>query len=627
VIYADIGADEQYVVRCCRGMALPEEALAGPAGYFGASVAQAGRQGEEVVVNDVATDPRFSSAERARLQADGISAFLAFMVVRQGRWVAMFGVHGASPRAWTRQERTLARMVGDRLWSAARRAAAETALRESEARFRALADASPAFIWQIDTEGQAVYLNRRYVEDTGLSRDELRGTGWHRVVHPEDLGDYLSTVVAALRRREPFQKRVRARLRDGSWHWFDTHAMPWFADDGQYRGHVGISIDITEAVRAEESLRDADRRKDEFLATLAHELRNPLAPISTAVHLLRHDDGRRRADQLVEMVGRQVRQVVRLVDDLMEVSRITRGKIELERKPVALAEVLKASIETSQPVIEQARHHFEVALSEGPLVVNGDRARLVQVFTNLLNNAAKYTDRGGAIRLVARREDDWAVVSVQDNGIGIRPEQLGQVFEMFVQVRSGVERSQGGLGIGLTMVRNLVGMHGGDVRAFSAGLGTGSVFTVRLPLLPSGQAVAAPEQAGESMLLGGRVVLVVDDNRDAADSLALLLQSRGARVLVAYDGPACLAVLERERPGALLLDIGMPGMSGHEVARRVRQEPRLAGVRIIALTGWGQLADREQSRLHGIDEHLTKPVDLGLLESVLLQCRPLEPGG
>jgi CheY-like chemotaxis protein/two-component sensor histidine kinase len=408
--------------------------------------------------------------------------------------------------------------------------------------------------------------------------------------------------------------------RDGSWRWFESHAAPWYTGDGQHRGYVGISLDITGAVQAEEALKEADRRKDEFLATLAHELRNPLAPISNAVQLMRRPDGRRQSDRVVEMVGRQVRQIVTLVDDLMEVSRITRGKIDLRLERVPISEIIHSAVETSQLAIERAGHQLAVALPEEALVLQADRVRLTQVFANLLNNAAKYTDPGGRIWVEVWREDGQVLTSVRDTGIGIPSESLGRVFDMFAQAHRAVGRGQGGLGIGLTMVRSLVEMHHGTVEAHSAGSGAGSEFLVRLPLAPvdeergerPGLALARPDAP-----FAGQRLMVVDDNRDAADTLGLLLEADGADVRVVYDGRAALAMAESFLPSSVLLDIGMPGMDGYEVARRLRQDERFANMRIIALTGWGQDSDRRQTRNRGFTHHLTKPVSLEDLHRIL----------
>ncbi|WP_158958019.1 PAS domain S-box protein [Paraburkholderia acidisoli] len=517
------------------------------------------------------------------------------------------------------------------------RRGAQEALRESEARFRALADASPALIWQIDTLGNTVYLNQRYLAAIGLTPDELLLTAWHAIVHPLDLPSFLTSLQAAQREQSAFQSRIRIKVKDDSWHWFETGCAPWFSSSGEYRGHVGVSIDISEAVRAEDALKEADRRKDEFLATLAHELRNPLAPIANALHLLRRDDMPGQSQPILAMLDRQVHHMVRLIDDLMEVSRITRGKIGLIKAPVSLAEIIDNALETSRPVIDQVRHELTVTMPETPLMLDADRTRLTQVFTNLLNNAARYTDAGGAIRVSAQREGEWAVIVLRDTGIGMSTEQIDKAFEMFAQGQRPSARGQGGLGIGLTMVRHLVRMHGGTVEAASAGPGKGSAFTVRLPLLARGDQADMADQAARMASgqvgsdqtsasvaepLSGKRILVVDDNRDAADSLAMVLQGEGADVHVAYDGAAALAALEasspQSEPQAIVLDIGMPGMDGYAIARTIRQSRRFRGVFIVALTGWGQHADRLRSRMSGIDSHLTKPVDFPALMDLLV---------
>ncbi|MFC0250736.1 PAS domain S-box protein [Massilia consociata] len=509
------------------------------------------------------------------------------------------------------------------------RARAREALRESETRFRTLAEASPALIYEFTPGIGMTYANQRCLDLFGVRPDELREANWRDLIHADDVPGYMDTVAHAVMHHAPFQHRVRMRTHDGEWRWFENHAAPRFHAGGAYLGHVGISLDITRTVRAEDELREADRRKDEFLATLAHELRNPLAPISNAVHLLRRPDGRRTADRVVEMVGRQVRHIVRLVDDLLEVSRITRGKLDLDMAPVALADIVNTAVETSMPLIESGRHQLTVSLPEESLGLAADKVRLTQVLANLLNNAAKYTDRGGHIWLRAWREDregcGEVAVSVRDDGIGIPPASLARVFDMFAQVHRESWRGQGGLGIGLTMVRSLVEMHGGRVEARSAGEGQGSEFIVRLPLaapVPDDSAGAAHDDARPGQLpLHGRRVLVVDDNRDAADSLALLLRAAGAEVRVAYEGESALREAGEFRPGTVLLDLGMPMMDGFEVARRLRETAQAHGQacpRIVALTGWGQEADRRRTRESGFDKHLTKPVDLQALETWLI---------
>jgi two-component system CheB/CheR fusion protein len=405
----------------------------------------------------------------------------------------------------------------------------------------------------------------------------------------------------------PYEKQY---LRKDGTRWWGLFA----ATSLNEREGVEYIIDITARKEAEQALMEADRRKDEFLATLAHELRNPLAPISNAVHLLRHPGGRRKADRLVDIVDRQVHQIVRLVDDLLEVSRITRGKIDLNKTRVRLADVVRDAVETSRPLIEQGGHQLELRLPDDPVVLEADAVRLTQVLANLLNNAAKYTDRGGCIMLDVRREEHSVSISVRDSGVGIDPEQLPHVFDLFVQGHRATGYGAGGLGIGLTMARKLVEMHGGSVAAYSAGAGLGSEFIVRLPLPEQAQGDPGPaDRPAPSGQLNGQRILVVDDNRDAADSLGMLLELEGALAQVVYDGRSAVAAARATPPGAVLLDLGMPGMDGYEVARQLRADERLRAVRIVALTGWGQQADRERTRAAGFDLHMTKPVDIHAL--------------
>jgi signal transduction histidine kinase len=374
---------------------------------------------------------------------------------------------------------------------------------------------------------------------------------------------------------------------------------------------------LAERERSTEALRAADRRKDEFLATLSHELRNPLAPLVTGLHLLRSSGGdASRVRRVAGVMERQLQHLVRLVDDLLEISRITRGLIEIRREPVDLLAAVRHAIDTSRPALDSASHTLVVHLSETSIPVFGDPVRLTQVFSNLLTNAAKYTNQGGTVWVSATTCGDVARVSVRDNGIGISPQQLESVFEMFMQVDRSDRRAQGGLGIGLTLVRSLVALHGGRVEARSAGPGCGSEFIVELPLLPD--PIARNGATADPRRLPPQRVLVVDDNRDAADMLAELLRLLGVTVEVANDGAGALDALASFRPDVMLLDIGMPGMDGYAVAREVRVRPGGRAITIIALTGWGQEQDIEHARAAGFDHHLVKPPDLEKLRSILL---------
>ncbi|SEK63118.1 PAS domain-containing hybrid sensor histidine kinase/response regulator [Nitrosovibrio tenuis] len=499
---------------------------------------------------------------------------------------------------------------------------AEQGLRESEARFRALAEASPALTWQVDVRGNAVYLNQRYFDVVGKTFEELMAAGWRTVLHPEDAPAYMAAFEQALHNRSRFQHRVRIKTATGEWRWLKSYALPWFTAAGEeYAGHVGVSVDITDAVNAETALLEADRRKDEFLATLAHELRNPLAPITTALALMARPDGASAVPHLLPVISRQVSYMVRLVDDLLEISRITSGKVELRRTATDLNVLLRNAVEASLTLINENEHKLSVSLTEVPLIVDADGVRLEQVFTNLINNAARYTRKGGQIWLATRQEGPSAIVSVRDNGIGILPGMLPRLFDMFAQERRNGMGTQEGLGIGLNLVYRLVKMHGGTVEAMSEGRDLGSEFVVRLPLseVPArekndepgktaGAAAAAPE---------GLRILVVDDNTDAAEVLRMLLESIGINAQAINSGAGALAAIPSYRPDVILMDIGMPGMNGHDVARRIREQPEFNNIKLVALTGWGQEEDRRQSKASGFDHHLTKPVNFKVLKDLL----------
>ncbi|MBC7940974.1 MAG: response regulator [Chitinophagaceae bacterium] len=492
------------------------------------------------------------------------------------------------------------------------------ALVESEGRFRSIADSAPVLIWLNDESG-AAFVNRAYLDFVGVSAQvDVQGYDWAQYVHPEDRAAYLDAWLRCAKEGTVLDEAFRFRRHDGIYRWMRSVAVPRVTAEGRRVGYTGCTFDVHDERVLAEALQDADRRKDEFLATLAHELRNPLAPISNAVKLMALDGSAIRRPQLREMLERQVRHMVRLVDDLMEVSRMSRGTIELRRERLDLAPLIRNAIETSKPLIEVARHRLDLVMSSEPLSIEGDAVRLVQVFANLLNNAAKYTDDGGRIEVKAWREVGNAMVSVSDNGIGLAPDQLPRLFEMFSQFAGGKERAQGGLGIGLSLVKRLVQMHGGTIRAESEGLGRGSRFTVCLPLAAEVQSDAPPAaSASAPQDRGMQRVLVVDDNRDAADSLALMLGILGAQVEVAHDGGAALETFERFAPEVMLLDLGMPGMNGFEVARRLRERTNGRAVTLVALTGWGQAGDREQTRAAGFDHHWLKPVDVAALRTLL----------
>jgi signal transduction histidine kinase/ActR/RegA family two-component response regulator len=386
---------------------------------------------------------------------------------------------------------------------------------------------------------------------------------------------------------------------------------------------IGYLVDafnnmLAEIGRRSEALLKADRMKDQFLAMLAHELRNPLAPISNGLHLLEAAGAKPEiAVQARAMMARQVKQLVRLVDDLLDVSRITTGKLTLRTAPVELRSVIDNAVEIAKPVIDTRRHQLDVDYPEAPLHLQGDATRLAQVFSNLLNNAAKYTPPGGAINLNAVVEGDWVAVTVVDNGIGMTPTTLDEIFEMFTQANTAIDREQSGLGVGLALARYLVEAHGGSIEATSAGVDQGSRFVVRLPLAREGQPKPAAPAPVEPAVASGHRVLVVDDNRDFAASLAMILRDMGNEVRVEYDGLEGLSAAEAFQPTIAFLDIGLPGISGYELAKRMRAMGLDEDSILVAVTGWGQKDDKARSTAAGFDYHVVKPLDPAELPQIL----------
>lgn len=493
----------------------------------------------------------------------------------------------------------------------------EQALRASEERFRVIADSSPTLMWRTDQTG-VVFVNRHYLEFFGSAFAQVSGMGWSQFLHPDDRAAYVAAYRSAFERQVGYEYRCRFRRHDGEYRWTHTVGAPHRTPDGTFLGFVGCSTDVTDTKRAEEALADANRRKDEFLATLAHELRNPLAPVRNAVQLL-HIKGRAvpELQWARDVIDRQMQQMTRLIDDLMDVSRISRGKIELKRERVALATVVQGAVETSRPLIAECGHSLTVKLPPETLYLEADLIRMAQVFSNLLNNAAKYTERGGSINLTADRQGSDIVVSVVDSGIGIPHDKLQNVFELFSQVQGALERSQGGLGIGLSLVKRLVEMHNGTIEARSDGPGTGSEFVVRLPMMAEQSSAAGRAGDEQEFPASTHRILIVDDNRDAADTLGTMLQLMGNEIRITYDGEDAVRAAGEFRPQIVLLDIGLPKLNGYEACRRIRQELWGKDMILFAVTGWGQDEDKQKARDAGFDRHMVKPVDPSSLIQLL----------
>jgi PAS domain S-box-containing protein len=583
---------------------------------FGPAVGAALRAGDVVRIHDTARDVR-TMGYRSVYIADRIAALLVVPLVKSGRLTACLGIDCASARHWSDDDLQLARDVAERTWAAAETARAQAALRAERDRSRNIFDTIAEGFAMFDADWTVLEMNAEGLRICRLQEEDVIGRN-HWEVFPHTVDAEPGPMY-----REVMRTRVAGFAEhshvfpDGSRLWTEVRAYPM--QDG---GLAAFFRDITDRKLAEEKLVEADRRKDEFLAMLAHELRNPLAPISAAAELLRigrPDEARVR--QSSNIIGRQVRHMTRLVDDLLDVSRVTRGLITLERAQVGMRGVVQEAVEQVRPAIDARRQRLSVHLPPSWAQVEGDKARLVQVVANVLGNAAKYTPEACAIDLRAEVRGEGGkgalVISVRDEGIGMDRELTERVFDLFTQGERSSDRSQGGLGLGLALVRNLVELHGGTVGCSSPGPGKGSTFVITLPLLQ--QAVPAPlPQAQPPAAQGGALnVLVVDDNVDAAETLGLLLAAHGHEVVVEHEPLRALERARRSAPDVCLLDIGLPGMDGHELARRLRAQPETASSVLVAITGYGQQQDRDAAFAAGFQHHLVKPVDVDALVRLL----------
>ena len=512
---------------------------------------------------------------------------------------------------------------GTRQWGA------EELVRErnaTRAHLAAIVESSDDAIVSKTLDGQVTSWNAGAERLFGYSAEEMIGRSITTII-PAELGYEEQIILRELRAGRRIDHYETQRVtKDGRRVEVSLTVSPVFDADGAVIGVSKIARDIGDRKRYERGLIEADRRKSEFLAILAHELRNPLAPIRYALAVARQPGSsaahHQRAEEIIE---RQVYHMSRLLDDLLDVSRITRGVLELRKTQVELTAAVADALEAARPLLDAKHHLFTLQLPPDPIRLHADPVRLAQIFANLLINAAKYTDTGGRISLTARREVDSVCVRVRDNGIGIEPATLPRLFELFSQGTAALERSEGGLGVGLALVRGLLMLHGGSIEVHSEGAGCGSEFTVRLPLGPesgdSGAVGPPSERAGHGSSLR---VLVADDNRDAAETCAMLLQLSGHEVQVVHSGRAALEAAERFRPHVALLDIGMPELSGYDIASRIRAAPWGEQVALIAVTGWGQEEDRRRALSSGFDRHLVKPIDPVLLEQLL---REIAAGG
>jgi PAS domain S-box-containing protein len=567
----------------------------------------------------------------AALTGSGVSLFSAMGGTASARdrqmmlmlFIASSAVLGLVVAAMARQNRLALQALRTANEGLEDNVASRTAdLHRSEQRFRALADSLPVIVWVTDAQGAIEFVNPEYERFFGMREDESRASGWQPLLHPDDAPAYVEAFLAAQHERLAFQATARVRRADGAWRYVASRGVPRLGSAGEFVGMVGSSPDITDRIEREQTLADEGRRKDEFLAMLAHELRNPLAPIRNAAQLLAlnptQDPRVARASGVIE---RQSAHLARLVDDLLDVSRVTTGKVLLRPATHDAVGIVQAGVESARPMADAKGQQLALHLpAPGTLFVNGDAARLTQVVGNVVGNAAKYGGEGAHIEVLLRAAEstpDALEIVVTDDGPGIDPAVLPHVFNLFVQGETSIARDSGGLGVGLAIVRKLVELHGGSVSAHSDGPGRGARFVIRLPKVAPPVARTGPAAGPAPHATAARRVLIVDDNADAADSLAMLLQLEGHDVTVCHDSRSGLAQARARAFDAVLLDLGLPGLDGFQVARALRAEGASRGARLIAVTGYGQPEDRARTASAGFDAHCIKPVDSATLNEML----------
>ncbi len=593
---------------------------------FGVSVAAELTAGRTLALDDVARDPRIAGTDlSAAYSAIVVRSVIAVPLIRNGRLVSLLAVLHSLPRAWSADDAALLEQIAERTWFAVESARAEAALRESRDVLSLAMRGARMGAWSRVIATNRVWWSRELEEIVGLAPGTFEGdeAGFLAYVHDDDKALVARAVETAIAERADYTVEFRFRHASGAWRWMEGRGQALYDAAGMPSMLYGIGIDITERKRADDELRrlnaelsDADRRKDEFIAMLAHELRNPLAPVRFAVEILRlRAAAQPEVQHARETIDRQVTQMAKLLDDLLDVARVSRGKLQMQPVPTSLASVLAMAVETSRPLIISSRHVLDVVMPPADLMIVADPARMTQVFANLLNNAARYTPAGGRLALSAAAEGGHVVVRVRDNGVGISADQLEAIFEPFAQAHG--EAKSGGLGLGLALARAIVALHDGTIVGRSDGPGLGCEFVVTLPASTGDEvATGVPSDAtrGTARPLE---VLVVDDNRDAADSLAALLALDGHRVTAVYDGATGARTAAASPVDVVLLDIGLPDVSGYDVARQLREACAGKRLTIVAISGWGQERDKARAIEAGCDAHLTKPADPDAVRAML----------
>jgi PAS domain S-box-containing protein len=569
------------------------------------------------IIEDVESDPGFEPFRQGARTAGFRAVHSTPIVTSSGELLGVISVHFARKHHPSRRDMQVADVCARHAADAIEGFRRQKALRESEMLYRAIGESINYGVWVCDAAGRNTYASESFLRLTGLTQEECAGFGWGSVLHPDERERTVAQWQEAVRTGGSWDVEHRIRGVDGQWHSVLARGVPVRDEQGAITGWAGINLDIDQLKRVEEELRELDQRKDEFLATLAHELRNPLAPLRNGLEVMKLATSAATIEKARAMMERQLSQMVRLVDDLLDVSRVSRGKIELRRADIDIASVLRNAIETSQPLVAERMHQLVTRLPKERIVVDADLTRLSQVFWNLLNNAAKYTLPGGVIELEVVARDAEVVISIRDNGIGIPPDMQARVFDIFTQVDRSLEKSQGGLGIGLSIAKRLVEMHGGTIAVRSDGRGKGSEFTVRLPARVDAAAAHAEPDPESVRATACHRVLIAEDNADSASTLGILLEAAGNDVRIAHDGKEALGVARAFQPDVVLLDIGMPRMNGYDACREMRSEPWARRAYFVALTGWAQPEDRERAHASGFDCHLVKPVEPADLERMI----------
>ena len=569
------------------------------------------------IIEDVEADPGFERFREGASAAGFRAVHSTPIVTSSGELLGVISVHFARKHQPSQRDMQVADVCARHAADAIEGCRGQKALRESERLYRAIGESMDFGVWICDATGRNTYASESFLRLSGLTQEQCSGFGWGSILHPEDRERTIAEWQRVVDEGGKWDVEHRIRGVDGKWHSVLARGVPIRDDQGAITGWAGINLDIERLKQVEAELRELDQRKNEFLATLAHELRNPLAPLRNGLEVMKLAADPGMLEKARAMMERQLSQMVRLVDDLLDVSRVSRGKIELRRADIDIAAVLRNAIETSQPLVAERMHRLVTRLPRERIVVHADLTRLSQVFWNLLNNAAKYTLPGGVIELEVGARNSEVVVSIRDNGIGIPPDMQARVFDIFTQVDRSLEKSQGGLGIGLSIAKRLVEMHGGTLTVRSDGHGKGSEFTVRLPASVDAPTADAEPEARIAAAPGRHRVLIAEDNADSASTLGILLEAAGHDVRIAHDGKEAVGVAREFQPDVVLLDIGMPRLNGYDACREMRAESWARRSHFIALTGWAQPEDRERAHASGFDRHLVKPVEPAALEQLI----------